>query len=106
MRLGARLREDIRTIFERDPAARSIWEVLAYPGLQAIVLHRVAHRIWNTRIPPRGFWKTFARYLSQFSRFITGVEIHPGAKIGRRLFIDHGTGYVIRVTSLICADLL
>ena len=101
-----RLREDIDTIFRRDPAARSIWEVLTYPGLHAIVAHRVSHRIWNTRIPPRGLWKFVARYFSQVSRFFTGIEIHPGAKIGRRFFIDHGMGNVIGETAVVGDDVL
>ena len=102
----ARIREDIQTIFRRDPAARSIWEVISYPGLQALLLHRWAHRVWITRIPPRGLWRTFARYISHFSRFITGIEIHPGAQIGRRFFIDHGMGTVIGETSIIGDDVL
>lgn len=101
-----RLREDIKTIFRRDPAARNVWVVLSYPGLHALVLHRIAHRFWNTRIPPREFWKSFARIVSQFSRFMTGIEIHPGAKIGRRFFIDHGTGVVIGETAEIGDDVL
>lgn len=101
-----RLREDIQTILRRDPAARNVWEALTYPGLHAILSHRVAHRIWNTRIPPRGFWKFAARYISQVSRFLTGIEIHPGAKIGRRFFIDHGMGNVIGETAEIGDDVL
>jgi len=101
-----RLREDIKTIFRRDPAARNVWVVLSYPGLHALILHRIAHRLWNTRIPPREFWKSFARIVSQFSRFMTGIEIHPGAKIGRRFFIDHGTGVVIGETAEIGDDVL
>src|SRR5579872_1772454 len=80
----ARLREDVETIFRRDPAARSLGEVVQYPGLHAVVLHRVAHRLWTARIPPHSFWKFTARTLSQFSRLLTGIEIHPGATIGRR----------------------
>ena len=102
----ARLREDIETVFRRDPAARSVWDVLTYPGLHAIVFHRICHRIWRTRIPPRGFWKFFARFLSHCSRFLTGVEIHPGAKIGRRFFIDHGSGIVIGETAEVGDDVL
>ena len=102
----ARLREDIETVFRRDPAARNVWEVLTYPGLHAIVFHRVSHRIWSTRIPPRGFWKFIARVLSHLSRIITQVEIHPGAKIGRRFFIDHGSGIVIGETAEIGHDVL
>ncbi len=92
-------REDIRTVFERDPAARSLIEVLTcYPGLRAIWLHRIAHFFW---------WKKFrliARLISEFGRFINGIEIHPGAQIGRRFFIDHGTGIVIGETTIIGDD--
>jgi serine O-acetyltransferase len=102
--LFARLREDIQTIFRRDPAARSLWEVLTYPGLHALVLHRAAHRLWITRVPPRGLWKVLARLLSQITRLFTGVEIHPGARIGRRFFIDHGMGIVIGETAEIGDD--
>jgi serine O-acetyltransferase len=101
-----RLKEDIQTIMRRDPAARSIWEVLSYPGLHAILFHRVAHWLWNLPLPPRGLWKLSARLLSQFSRFATGIEIHPGAKIGRRFFIDHGMGNVIGETAEIGDDVL
>lgn len=97
----ARLREDIQAVFERDPAARSTLEViLAYPGLHAIWLHRVAHWLWE-----HGALLS-ARLLSDFSRFLTGIEIHPGAKIGRRLFIDHGMGVVIGETTEIGDDVL
>ncbi|AZZ49625.1 serine O-acetyltransferase [Rathayibacter rathayi] len=95
----ARLREDVRTARERDPAARSAVEVvLAYPGVHAIWLHRVAHAWWRRglRLP--------ARLLSQAARAATGVEIHPGARIGRRLFIDHGMGVVIGETARIGDD--
>jgi serine O-acetyltransferase len=102
----ARLREDIQTIFNRDPAARNLAAVLTYPGLHAILLHRVAHRLWMTGLPPREFWKYLARCVSQFSRFLTGIEIHPGAKIGRRFFIDHGMGVVIGETAEIGDDVL
>lgn len=102
----ARLHEDIQTIFRRDPAARSLWEVITYPGLHALILHRVAHRLWITRVPPRGLWKVLARLLSQFTRMFTGVEIHPGARIGRRFFIDHGMGIVIGETAEIGDDVL
>ena len=94
-----RLPEDIRTIFERDPAARSVLEILfCYPGLHAIFLHRVAHRLWTFR------FHFFARLLSHFNRAITGIEIHPGATIGRRFFIDHGMGVVIGETTEIGND--
>lgn len=89
-----RLREDIACILERDPAARSRWEVLTcYPGLHALVLHRWAHACWKA-----GF-RWLARLISQFARFLTGIEIHPGATIGRRVFIDHGMGIVIGETA-------
>lgn len=102
----ARLREDIQTAFRRDPAARNVWEVLTYPGLHAIWVHRVAHALWTTRVPPRSLWKVLARYLSQASRLWTSVEIHPGAVIGRRFFIDHGDGVVIGETAVIGDDVL
>lgn len=90
----ARLREDVACILERDPAARSTWEVLTcYPGLHAIVLHRVAHRCW------RGGWRVLGRFISNVARTLTGIEIHPGATIGRRVFIDHGMGVVIGETA-------
>src|SRR5437016_6138060 len=89
-----RLREDIACILERDPAARSTWEVLTcYPGLHALVLHRWAHSCWS-----RG-WHWSARFISHVSRFLTGIEIHPGAVIGHRVFIDHGMGVVIGETA-------
>lgn len=96
----ARLREDVATIFRKDPAARNLAEVLTYAGLWAVLNHRVAHALWN-----RGL-RTPARYLSQWSRFVTGVEIHPGATIGRRFFIDHGMGVVIGETAVIGDDVL
>jgi serine O-acetyltransferase len=90
----ARLREDIACILERDPAARSRWEVLTcYPGLHALVMHRWAHALWL-----RGLrWP--ARFVSHLARWFTGIEIHPGATIGRRVFIDHGMGLVIGETA-------
>ena len=94
-----RLREDVRTIFERDPAARSVLEVaLAYPGLHAVLVHRVAHWLWRRQL------LTLARIVSHVGRFLTGIEIHPGAKIGRRFFIDHGMGIVIGETAEIGDD--
>ena len=94
-----RLQEDIAVIFERDPAARTTLEILtAYPGLHAVLLHRVSHRLWNA-----GF-KWMARMLSHIGRWLTGIEIHPGARIGRRFFIDHGMGVVIGETSEIGDD--
>ena len=90
------LREDIDSVFERDPAARSTWEVLTcYPGLHALVLHRRAHWFWQ-----RG-WLWLARFTSFITRFLTGIEIHPGATIGRRVFIDHGMGVVVGETAVI-----
>jgi serine O-acetyltransferase len=95
------IREQIDTVFRRDPAARSVVEiVLCYPGFHAVLLHRVAHRIY------RAGWFTLARIVSQFSRTLTGIEIHPGARIGRRFFIDHGMGVVIGETSEIGDDVL
>jgi serine O-acetyltransferase len=96
-----RLREDVRTVFAKDPAARSVIEVLtSYPGLHAIWAHRVSHWLWNhgARFP--------ARYLSHLTRWLTGIEIHPGATIGRRFFIDHGMGVVIGETTEIGDDVL
>lgn len=85
-----RLREDIQLILERDPAARSSWEVLTcYPGLHALVMHRRAHWCWTHGL------KWLGRFISHLSRFLTGIEIHPGATIARRVFIDHGMGIVI-----------
>jgi serine O-acetyltransferase len=93
------LREDIRVVFDRDPAARSTWEVVTcYPGFHAILFHRVSHRLWQSGL------KWLARLLSHFGRWITGIEIHPGATIGRRFFIDHGMGVVIGETSVIGDD--
>ncbi|WP_250476810.1 MULTISPECIES: serine O-acetyltransferase [unclassified Caballeronia] len=94
-----RLREDIAAIRERDPAARSAWEVVTcYPGLHAIVLHRVANACWRAQ------WRWLARFVSQLARFLTGIEIHPGATLGRRVFIDHGMGVVIGETAEIGDD--
>lgn len=95
------LREDIRTVFDKDPAARNIWEVLfCYPGLHALWLHRLAHFFWRHKL------RLLGRFLSQLSRFATGIEIHPGASIGRRFFIDHGMGVVIGETTEIGDDVL
>ena len=94
-----RLREDIRSIFNRDPAARNFWEVLTcYPGVHAVLFYRIAHWLWCRRL------RWLGRCVSQFSRFLTGIEIHPGATIGRRLFIDHGMGVVIGETATIGDD--
>ena len=90
----ARLRKDIRVVFERDPAAKSILEVLfCYSGLHAIWIHRISHALYLDG------WIVAARFLSNLGRFLTGIEIHPGAKIGAGLFIDHGTGIVIGETA-------
>jgi serine O-acetyltransferase len=90
-----RLREDIAVVFERDPAARTKWEVMTcYPGLHALVWHRaVSHRLWTSGM------RWLARWFSHWGRFLTGIEIHPGATIGRRVFIDHGMGVVIGETA-------
>ncbi len=99
IRLIKTIHEDFRMIFERDPAARSRLEIiLCYPGLHALVLHRIAHILWKHH------FKLFARMISHFSRWITGIEIHPGATIGKRFFIDHGMGVVIGETAEIGND--
>jgi serine O-acetyltransferase len=96
-----RVREDIQTIFAKDPAARTIWEVITcYPGLHAIWMHRISHFLWRHRL----FFP--ARLVSHLARFLTGVEIHPGARIGRRFFIDHGMGVVIGETAEVGNDVL
>lgn len=93
------LKEDVQAVFARDPAARNTFEVLTtYPGIHALIMHRMAHELWNKDC------KTSARMLSSFSRFATGIEIHPGAKIGKRFFIDHGMGIVIGETAEIGDD--
>src|SRR5690606_18266528 len=90
----ARLKEDIQSVFHRDPAARNAIEVLtSYPGLHALLMHRCSHWLWNKGL------KWLARFLSTVSRWLTGIEIHPGARIGRRFFIDHGMGGVIGDTA-------
>ena len=95
------MREDIQTVFHNDPAARTTLEViLAYPGVHAIWLHRFAHWLWNHHL------KLVARMVSEVARFTTGIEIHPGATIGRRLFIDHGMGVVMGETTEIGDDVL
>lgn len=94
-----RMKEDVRSVFHRDPAARNTLEVITcYPGLHAVWLHRVAHALW------RHGWKWPARVVSNFARWMTGIEIHPGARIGRRFFIDHGMGIVIGETAEIGDD--
>jgi serine O-acetyltransferase len=92
------VREDVCAALENDPAARSILAVLTYPGLHAVWLHRIEHALWG-----RGF-RVVARLLAQFTRFLTGVEIHPGATLGRRVFIDHGMGTVIGETAEVGDD--
>jgi serine O-acetyltransferase len=95
----ARIREDIHSVLERDPAARSILEVLlCYPGLWGVWIHRVSHQLWRAKL------YLPARVLSQIARFITGVDIHPGALLGRRLFIDHAAGVVIGETAIVGSD--
>ena len=95
------IREDIETVFRKDPAARSIIEVITcYPGLHAVWLHWIAHLFWNHDM------KFVARAISHINRFLTGIEIHPGAKIGKRLFIDHGMGVLIGETAEIGNDVL
>lgn len=94
-----RVRKDIQSVFHRDPAARNALEVLTcYPGLHAVWLHRLAHGLWTSG------WKWLARLVSNFGRWMTGIEIHPGARIGRRFFIDHGMGIVIGETAEIGDD--
>ncbi len=101
IRAITRVREDIETIYEKDPAAANILEVLlCYPGLHALIAHRVAHKLYTWKLP------VIPRIFSQISRFFTGIEIHPGAKIGRRFFIDHGMGVVIGETTIIGDDVL
>jgi len=95
----SRLREDLASVRERDPAARSTFEVLTcYPGVHALIFHRLAHAAWRRQ------WFWLGRFLSHISRFLTGIEIHPGAIIGRRVFIDHGMGVVIGETAEIGDD--
>ncbi|RDV29265.1 serine O-acetyltransferase [Alteromonas aestuariivivens] len=94
-----RMKEDIAAVFHRDPAARNTFEVLTnYPGLHAVWLHRLSNKLW------RHNWKWLARSLSTFSRWLTGIEIHPGATLGRRFFIDHGMGVVIGETAEVGDD--
>jgi len=93
------IKEDIDSVFARDPAARSVFEVITcYPGFHARLVHRIAHRLWYAKM------KWLARFLSHLGRFLTGIEIHPGATIGRRFFIDHGMGVVIGETAEIGDD--
>lgn len=102
MSLSERLREDLETVRAHDPAARGNFEImLNYSGMHAVWAHRLAHRLWQ-----KEGGKFLARTLSQFARFLTGVEIHPGATIGRRFFIDHGMGVVIGETTEIGNDVM
>jgi serine O-acetyltransferase len=94
-----KIREDIAIVFERDPAARSTLEVLTtYPGVHAVLIHRVSHAFWGIKL----YW--LGRFISHIGRLFTGIEIHPGATIGRRVFIDHGMGVVIGETAIIEDD--
>src|SRR5438105_1210294 len=92
--------EDIKTVLAKDPAAGSVAEVLTYPGFHAVFSHRIAHGLYKRRM------RYLARVISQVSRFFTNIEIHPGATIGRRFFIDHGAGVVIGETAIIGDDVL
>src|SRR5690625_6587869 len=95
----SKLREDIACIYKRDPAARSKLEILTcYPGLHAVLIHRLAHRLWKSGL------RLIARFISNINRMLTGIEIHPGAQIGRRVFIDHGLGVVIGETAVVGDD--
>lgn len=95
------IKEDIGTIYRKDPAARDLLEVIfCYPGFHALLLHRVAHKLWVWKVP------VLPRLISTFARFLTGIDIHPGATIGRRFFIDHGMGVVIGETTEIGDDVL
>ena len=95
----ARIKEEIGVVFERDPAARNTWEVITcYPGFHAMLVHRLSHRLWGAGL------KWLARFVSHIGRWVTGIEIHPGARIGRRFFIDHGMGVVIGQTAEIGDD--
>lgn len=97
----AKFKEDIATIYEKDPAAKNIFEVIfCYSGLHALISHRICHKFYQWDIP------FFPRFFSQITRFFTGIEIHPGATIGRRVFIDHGMGVVIGETTIIGDDVL
>ena len=101
MNIFTLMKEDISTVFQKDPAAKSLLEVLfCYPGLHALWIHRISHFLWKHKL------YFIARLLSHISRFFTGIEIHPGATIGRRFFIDHGMGIVIGETSEIGNDVL
>jgi len=95
------IKDDIKTIYDKDPAARNIFEVIfCYPGLHALLAHRLAHKLYKMKIP------FIPRYISFITRILTGIDIHPGAKIGDRFFIDHGEGVVIGETTIIGDDVL
>lgn len=97
--MWSQIKEDVTSVFDRDPAARNVFEILTtYPGIHALLFHRLSHKIWTTGL------KWPARMLSHIARWLTGIEIHPGAKIGRRFFIDHGMGVVIGETTEIGDD--
>jgi serine O-acetyltransferase len=97
--LRRHINDQVQVVFERDPAARTRWEVLTtYPGVHAVLLYRAAHRLWQ------GNWRWSARALSHLARWLTGIEIHPAAEIGRRFFIDHGMGVVIGETARVGDD--
>jgi len=97
--LFSMMREDVLCVFDRDPAARYVWEVLStYPGVHALLVHRLSHKLWRLKL------RYLARLMSAISRLLTGVDIHPGAQIGRRFFIDHGMGVVIGETAEIGND--
>ena len=94
-----RIIEDVRSVFARDPAARNVFEILTcYSGVQAVILYRLTHFLWRYKL------RWLARFISTLARWITGIEIHPGAVIGRRFFIDHGMGVVIGETAIIGDD--
>ncbi len=99
MKFSARIREDIQSVFDRDPAARNSWEVFTnYPGLHAVWYHRLSHKLWLKN------WLWLARTIASIARWLTGVEIHPAAVLGRRFFIDHGMGVVIGETAIVGDD--
>lgn len=99
MAMFKKIKQDIAVVFDRDPAARTYWEVLTtYPGLHALMIHRLSHWLWRKRF----YW--LARFISHLARWMTGIEIHPGASIGERVFIDHGMGVVIGETAVIGDD--
>jgi len=101
IRAFSKITEDINTIYEKDPAAANLLEVLlCYPGLHALIMHRISHKFYQWKIP------VLPRLMSHITRFLTGIEIHPGAMIGRRFFIDHGMGVVIGETAIIKDDVL